>query len=288
MICSMTAFARQEIRGDFGLLACEIRSVNHRHLELALRLGDSLHGLEPALRDRLRQQLGRGKVEVWVRHEPAETSATQVRINLELAAKLVAAAAEIDKLARHTAPLNAVDILRLPGVMVPPAPDTEALAVAAQALFETTLADFNTARRREGEALAALISARLDAVGVECAKAAERLPGIISHYRQRLLDRLSELKGELNHERLEQELVFFAQKIDVAEELDRLATHAAEVRRVLAAGGMVGRKLDFLLQELNREANTLGAKSVSADSSQSSVELKVLIEQIREQVQNIE
>ena len=288
MISSMTAFARQETRGDFGLLVCEIRSVNHRYLEPSLRLADSLRELEMPLRERLRARLQRGKVDVWLRHEPAEAAVSTLRINHALAAQLVSAAAEIDKLARHTAPLNAADILRMPGVIAAQEPDMQALAAAALALFDRALEDFTAMRGREGDVLAGLIATRLDAVEAECTRAAERLPGIISHYRQRLLDRLAELRGELNHERLEQEMVFFAQKIDVAEELDRLQAHGREVRRVLAQGGAVGRKLDFLLQELNREANTLGAKSVSADSSQSSVELKVLIEQMREQVQNIE
>ena len=288
MISSMTAFARREIRSDSGLLACEIRSVNHRYLEPVLRLGDSLRELETPLRDRLRKQLGRGKVEVWLRHEPDAAQTSQLRINLDLAARLVAAAADIDKLARHTAPLNAADILRMPGVIIPQAPDSEQLAAAALTLFDATLDDFTAMRRREGRQLAGIIESRLAAVEAECDKAARRLPDVIRQYRLRMADRLAEIRGELNTDRLEQEMVLFAQRIDVAEELDRLAVHVGEVRRVLAEGGQVGRKLDFLLQELNREANTLGAKSAHADSSLSSVELKVLIEQIREQVQNIE
>ena len=288
MISSMTAFARRESRGDFGLLTCEIRSVNHRHLEPSLRLADPLRELEMPLRESLRKQLSRGKVDIWIKHEAADTLVSQVHINRELAARLVAAAAEIDQMTRHAAPLNAADILRLPGVVCPVEPDQHLLATAALQLFQDTLIDFADMRKREGAVLSGLIAGRLDAVVTECNKAAARLPAIIDHYRQRLLARLAELRGELNTDRLEQEMVFFAQKIDVAEELDRLMAHVQEVRRVLQQGGAVGRKLDFLLQELNREANTLGAKSVSADSSQSSVELKVLIEQMREQVQNIE
>jgi uncharacterized protein (TIGR00255 family) len=288
MICGMTAFARRETRGDFGMLACEIRSVNHRYLEAALRLPDALRELEPSLRELLRAAVSRGKVDVWLRHEPPESTATRLEVNHALAARLVEAAAEIDKLARHTAPLNAADILRMPGVLLAPQPDNALLAAEARRLFDETLAEFLAMRRREGEALAALIASRLDTVAAECARAAERLPALTERYRRRLRERLAELRGELSAERLEQEMVIFAQKTDVAEELDRLHAHAREVRRVLAQGGPAGRKLDFLMQELNREANTLGAKSVSADSSLSAVELKVLIEQMREQVQNIE
>lgn len=288
MIYSMTAFARRELRGDFGLLLCEIRSVNHRYLEPTLRLADSVRELEMPLRDKLRQQLSRGKIEVWLKHEQADSRVTAVQINQELAARLVHAASQIDQLARHAAPLNAADILRIPGVVCTVEANQQQVASAALSLFETTLADFLAMREREGAALVAMINLRLTAVAVECDTVAKRMPLIIEHYRQRLLTRLQEVKAELNIERLEQEMVLFAHKIDIAEELDRLTAHLVEIRRVLAQGGAVGRKLDFLMQELNREANTLGAKSVSADSSLSSVELKVLIEQMREQIQNIE
>lgn len=288
MIFSMTAFARRELRGDFGLLACEIRSVNHRYLEPNLRLADLVRELEMPLREKLRQHLSRGKIDVWIKHEAIDHNQSQIVINHDLAARLVAAAGQIDQMARHAAPLNAADILRIPGVVCPVEPNQQAVAHAAMTLFDATLSDFVAMRAREGAALAALINQRLDAIGVECDKVHARMPVIIEHYRQRLLSRLQEVKAELNAERLEQEMVLFVHKIDIAEELDRLSAHVAEIRRVFQQGGAVGRKLDFLMQELNREANTLGSKSVSADSSLSSVELKVLIEQMREQIQNIE
>lgn len=288
MIYSMTAFARNELRGDFGLLVCEIRSVNHRYLEPNFRLSDAVRALEMPLREQLRQQLSRGKIDVSIKHEAIESNLSNIHINQELAARLVEAASQIDKLARHAAPLNAADILRLPGVVCVAEPNQQQLITATNALFTQTLNDFIAMREREGNALSVFITQRLEAIEAECDKVRQRMPTILAHYQQRLLSRLQEVKAEFNQERLEQEMVLFAHKIDVAEELDRLSAHLVEIIRVLAQGGAVGRKLDFLMQELNREANTLGSKSVSADSSLSSVELKVLIEQMREQIQNLE
>ncbi|HNL79699.1 MAG TPA: YicC family protein [Agitococcus sp.] len=288
MIYSMTAFARRELRGDFGLLVCEIRSVNQRYLEANLRLSDVVRELEMPLRDKLRQQLSRGKVDVWIKHEAIEGNVSNIHINQDLAARLVAAASQIDQLARHAAPLNAADILRIPGVVCVAEPNQKALLAATQSLFDDTLSDFVAMRAREGQALQQFITQRLDLIAAECDKVRERMPHILAYHRQRMLDRLQDIKAELDNDRLEQEMVLFAHKIDVAEELDRLSAHLVEIKRVLQQGGAVGRKLDFLMQELNREANTLGSKSVSADSSLSSVELKVLIEQMREQIQNLE
>ena len=288
MISSMTAFARRELRGDFGLVMCEIRSVNHRYLEPTFRLSDLVRELEMPLRERLRQQLSRGKIDIWIKHETIDNDVAEIRINHELATRLVAAASEIDKMTRHAAPLNAADILRIPGVVCPAQPNQQMVTQIALTLFNDTLMDFIAMRQREGAAINTMISQRLNAIAIECEKVRIRMPIIMTHYRQRLLSRLQEVKAELNPERVEQEVVLFAHKIDVAEELDRLNAHIVEIQRVLSQENAVGRKLDFLMQELNREANTLGSKSVSADSSLSSVELKVLIEQMREQIQNIE
>ncbi|MBH1970726.1 YicC family protein [Moraxellaceae bacterium AER2_44_116] len=288
MISSMTAFARRELRGDFGLVMCEIRSVNHRYLEPTFRLSDLVRELEMPLREKLRQQLSRGKIDVWLKHETIDNDVAEIRINHALATRLVAAASEIDKMTRHAAPLNAADILRIPGVVCPAQPNQQMVTQVALTLFNDTLMDFIAMRQREGTAISLMINQRLDAITIECEKVHSRMPVIMTHYRQRLLSRLQEVKAELNPERVEQEVVLFAHKIDVAEELDRLNAHIVEIRRVLNQEQAVGRKLDFLMQELNREANTLGSKSVSADSSLSSVELKVLIEQMREQIQNIE
>ncbi|MFZ5561652.1 MAG: YicC/YloC family endoribonuclease [Pseudomonadota bacterium] len=288
MIRSMTAFARAEVRGDFGLIACEIRSVNHRYLEPGFRLPEALRDIEFPLRERLRQALTRGKVDVQYRHEASDGGGATLALDKALAAQYVAAAAEIDQLSRHAAPLNATDILRLPGVVKNRETEAAVLQAEALKLFDQALQQFIAMREREGLELARLIEERLQALAAETEKVRLRMPVIMAHYRERLLNRLADIKAELNSERLEQEMILFAQKIDVAEELDRLGAHLAEIRRVLKEAGSVGRRLDFLMQELNREANTLGSKSVSADSSLSSVELKVLIEQMREQIQNLE
>lgn len=288
MIRSMTAFARAERRDATGHISCEIRSVNHRYLEPNFRVGDALRDIEFPLRERLRKAIIRGKVDVTLRFDAADEAASDIEINKLLAKKLVDAAAEIDQMARHAAPLNATDVLRLPGVIQRKEADQSAILEIASELFDKALADFIAMREREGAELKAIIENRLEAMQAETDKVKVRLPEIIAHYQERLSARLADVKSELNAERLEQELVMFVQKIDVAEEMDRLNAHVAEIRRVLAGGGAVGRRLDFLMQELNREANTLGSKSVSADSSQSSVELKVLIEQMREQIQNLE
>lgn len=288
MIRSMTAFARTESRGDFGIIACEIRSVNHRYLEPGFRLPEALRDIEFPLREKIRNTLTRGKVDVQFRYEAAEGRLDAIELNHALAKQYVEAATEIDQLARHAAPLNAADILRLPGVIKSSEADARTLHNAALSAFDAALAQFIAMREREGSELARLIEERLVAIQAETAKVRERLPGIVSHYRERLLARLHDIKSELSAERLEQEMVLFSQKMDVAEEMDRLDSHVAEIRRVLKDKGAVGRRLDFLMQELNREANTLGSKSVSADSTLSSVELKVLIEQMREQIQNIE
>jgi uncharacterized protein (TIGR00255 family) len=288
MIRSMTAFARVEVRGESGLIACEIRSVNHRFLEPGFRLPEALREIEFPLRERLRQVLTRGKVDVQYRYEAAEVQGGTIELDRALATQYIAAAAEIDQLARHAAPLNSSDILRLPGVIKSRETDTAALQATALQVFDQALKQFIAMREREGTELARLIDERLTAMSAETDKVRVRMPVILAHYRERLLGRLTDIKSELNAERLEQEMILFAQKIDVAEEMDRLNAHVVEIRRVLKEGGSVGRRLDFLMQELNREANTLGSKSVSADSSLSSVELKVLIEQMREQIQNIE
>ncbi|MEK6789085.1 MAG: YicC/YloC family endoribonuclease [Pseudomonadota bacterium] len=291
-IHSMTAFARAEQRSALGLLAIEIRSVNSRHLEASFRLADAVREREFAWRDGLRQQLARGKVEVSARYEPADSSEA-VTINTARVQQLLGVLREIDRLAGaagscEKTPLNTIDLLRLPGVLITQEVDASALLASADALFAQAMQDFIAMRAREGAALQAMVEARLQGIEREVAGVRERLPQILQHFRSKLLARVAEAKAELSADRLEQEVVMFAQKMDVAEEIDRLLAHVTEIRRVLASGGAVGRRLDFLMQELNREANTLGSKSVSADSTLSSVELKVLIEQMREQIQNLE
>lgn len=287
MVHSMTAFARCESVGPYGTLSWELRSVNHRYLEPHLRLPDALRDLEGSVREALRQGLARGKVECTLRFVEA-SSGQSLQVDRERAAQVVAAAEAVAALIRHPAPIDPLEVLAWPGVLASDAADPQALNAAALALFEQALAELKQGRAREGAALAALLGERLEAIDAEVASLRELVPQMLAAQRQKIENRCAELKVELDPQRLEQELVLLAQKSDVAEELDRLSTHVQEVRRVLRAGGAAGRRLDFLMQELNREANTLGSKAFDPRSTQAAVNLKVLIEQMREQVQNIE
>ncbi|MEO8402681.1 MAG: YicC/YloC family endoribonuclease [Gammaproteobacteria bacterium] len=288
MIQSMTAFARAQGQGGWGLAVCELRSINHRYLELGVRLPDTLHELEVLMRERIRHYIRRGKIECHLRFQPGNVSGTEITINTHLAQELCKANDVIARLLTHAAPVNTMDILHWPGILQIAEVDLEIIQDEILKLVEKALQDLVEARLREGAELKVLFLQRLDAMKAELAKVRHRLPEIYNQQRARLIARFSDAKVELDSGRFEQELVLFAQKIDVAEELERLDAHISEVRRILKQGGVVGRRLDFLMQELNREANTLGAKSVDVDTTRASVELKVLIEQIREQVQNVE
>ncbi|MDS9963654.1 YicC/YloC family endoribonuclease [Pseudomonas aeruginosa] len=287
MVHSMTAFARVEQAGTHGTLSWELRSVNHRYLEPHLRLPDAFRDLEGAVREALRQGLSRGKVECTLRFAE-ETAGKSLQVDQERARQRVAAAEGVAALIRQPAPLDPLAVLAWPGVLVADSADPQALNAAALEAFGQALEQLKAGRSREGQELAKLLNDRLDAMLVEVGNLRELVPTMLANQRQKILDRFAELKAELDPQRLEQELVLLAQKSDVAEELDRLATHVGEVRRVLKAGGAAGRRLDFLMQELNREANTLGSKAFDPRSTQAAVNLKVLIEQMREQVQNIE
>ncbi len=288
MIQSMTAFARSQGQGKWGTAVCELRSINHRYLELSVRMPDTLHELESHMRERIRHYIKRGKIECHLRYQPGDVSGTEITINTHMAQELCRANEVIAKLAPHATPLNTMDILHWPGVLQMAEVDLEAIQDEVLQLLEKALQELVDARFREGEELKQLFLQRLENMKAELAKVRHRLPEIYNQQRARLVSRFSDAKIELDSGRFEQELVMFAQKIDVAEELERLDAHISEVRRVLKHGGVAGRRLDFLMQELNREANTLGSKSVDVDTTRASVELKVLIEQIREQVQNVE
>ncbi len=288
MTRSMTAFARQQNEQTDGTLVWEIRSVNHRYLEPNLRLPESFRELESPLRDRLRKKLQRGKVECSLRFHPTEQNNNQLSINLELATQIRDAAQQVTELLVNPAPLDALELLRWPGVLQQSELDMKPLQQSALALFDTAIQDLIANRNREGAELALLINQRLDAITEVVIQVRTRLPEILTKQRQNILNRLEDAKVELDPNRLEQEMVLLAQKADVDEELDRLDTHIAEVRRVLKQKDAIGRRLDFLMQELNREANTLSSKSIVAETTQCAVELKVLIEQMREQIQNIE
>ncbi|TRX74559.1 YicC/YloC family endoribonuclease [Pseudomonas mangiferae] len=287
MVRSMTAFARVERAGAHGTLSWELRSVNHRYLEPHLRLPDAFRELEGAVRDALRQGLSRGKVECTLRFAE-ENLRGSLQVDRERATQLVAAAEAVAALIERPAPLNPLEVLAWPGVLVADVADPQALNRDALSLFEQALDELKAGRAREGADLARLIDDRLDTIGAEVAALRELVPQMLAAHRHRIVERFRDMQAELDPQRLEQELVLLAQKSDVAEELDRLDTHVGEVRRVLKAGGAAGRRLDFLMQELNREANTLGSKAFDTRSTQAAVNLKVLIEQMREQVQNIE
>jgi uncharacterized protein (TIGR00255 family) len=287
MVHSMTAFARVERAVAHGTLSWELRSVNHRYLEPHLRLPEAFRDLEGAVREALRQGLSRGKVECTLRYAEAGADKS-LQVDKERARQLIAAAKTVTQLMDSPAPLDPMDVLAWPGVLVADAADPQALNAEALAGFNAALEDLKAGRAREGSELAKLLHDRLDSMLEEVINLRELVPQMLANQRQRILDRFAELKIELDSQRLEQELVLLAQKSDVAEELDRLKTHVTEVRRVLGSAGAAGRRLDFLMQELNREANTLGSKAFDPRSTQTAVNLKVLIEQMREQVQNIE
>jgi uncharacterized protein (TIGR00255 family) len=288
MIVSMTGFAAVAAELPGLSLAVELRSVNHRYLDITLKLPDELRSLESALREQLAAEVKRGKVECRVALNRVAASAAQVAIDQSRVRALAAAAAEIRQLVPGAAPLSAAEILRWPGVMVEPAVAPEALVEALRRLIDQGLVELAAARTREGAKLQALLMARCNDIEVQVARVAPRIPALHSAFVEKLGTRLKEAGLDSNDDRLKQELALFATKIDIAEEVARLSTHVTEVRRVLAQGGSAGKRLDFLAQELHREANTLGSKSVDAELSQASLELKVLIEQMREQVQNIE
>ena len=286
MISSMTGFARQECSGAFGTLVCEIRSVNHRFLDAAVRLPDSCRALETELRHALARELRRGKVDCTIAHRPPTAGSLQV--DEAALAPLLARSQQLAKLLPEQGRINVLELLRWPGVLREDKPDSDALLAAVREIFANTVAGLSAARNREGERLAELIRQRCDILATHIAQVRARLPEILARVRARLEERLAELGGELNQERIEQEIVLLLHRLDVAEELDRLAGHIEETRRTLAAPEAAGRRLDFLLQEFNREANTLSSKSQDLETTRIAVEMKVAIEQMREQVQNIE
>ena len=290
MTASMTAFARRETATPWGGLVWELRAVNHRYLELSLKLPDELRAIEPAVRELLGKRLGRGKVDCHLRLAAREGA--DVVLDEAMVARLVALAQKTQGVAAaaggSVTPWRMVDLLRWPGVFKTTAMDAEALHKAALALLTEALGELDATRLREGAQLAAILRQRLDGMEEIAARVRTLLPEVRQNFRERLLARLQDVRAELDPARVEQELLLFAQKTDVDEELDRLVMHLNEVRRVLDDKGQVGRRLDFLMQELNREANTLGSKAADVRVTNAAVDLKVLIEQMREQVQNIE
>jgi uncharacterized protein (TIGR00255 family) len=289
MARSMTGFARREAKLPWGTLVWEIRSVNHRYLEPSFRLSEDFREIEPHLRDAMRKALQRGKVEASLSVHWEQEGETDLGINLNKIAQLTKAAQQINGLlGAIAAPVNALDILRWPGVIQKQELDREEMHKAALELFDLALEGLIEHRTREGAELQQLIINRLDSVSANVVNVRARMPEILAAQREKLQTKLAALQVDLDPERLEQEIVLLAQKADVDEELDRLDTHVIEVKRSLKQTDSLGRRLDFLMQELNREANTLSSKSIVSETTQAAVELKVLIEQMREQVQNIE
>lgn len=286
MLYSMTGFAREEMKAVWGTAIWEMRSVNQRYLETSFRLPESFRQLENVLREKLRNSLSRGKVECFLRVELAPVADAALNINYPLATQILNAMTELQKVAGGE--IQLMDVLRYPGVVTPAEQDLDAIAQALLVGFDETLAAFIQSRAREGEKLSDVIEQRLQGIETEIAHVQKAMPDVLNWQRQRLQQRFEEAQLEADPQRFEQEMVMLAQRLDVAEELDRLQLHVKEIRHILQKGGAVGRKLDFMMQELNREANTLASKSINASVTASAVELKVLIEQMREQIQNLE
>ena len=288
MINSMTAFARKEYRGDLGGLVWELRSVNHRYLEVMIRLPEEFRAIEPSVRELIAKRLGRGKVDCSLRFEAGTDTAASLKVNERLVLQLIEAGKEIGHLQHESVPPCTIDIMRWPGVLEAEKQDFTPLQKCAQDLLLESLDSMVENRRREGGRLAELIQQRCSSLQQQIVVVRGRMPVVLDGIRERLRAKLDDLGSDLDEGRLEQEMTLLCQRLDVDEEMDRLESHLQEVGQVLERGEPVGRRLDFLMQELNREANTLSSKSNDAETTKIAVEMKVLIEQMREQVQNIE
>lgn len=288
MIRSMTGFARRECQDSWGTLVCELRTVNHRFLEISLRLPEELRSLDSEIRQLIGAALRRGKVDASLYLKTASNGPTLNEINLDVLRQLASRLAEVRSCVAADAALSPLELLRWPGVLQDAERDTSPLLVAAQELVKTTLIELNDMRHREGGRIHELLAQRCAAIATQVQVVKSRLPDITARQRERMLARMATLNSQVDPDRLEQELVIFAHKMDVDEEMDRLTSHLVEIRSVIASDEPAGRRLDFLMQELNREANTLSSKSQDADTTRAAVELKVVIEQMREQIQNVE
>jgi uncharacterized protein (TIGR00255 family) len=289
MIRSMTGFARGERQGPWGTLTCELRSVNHRYLELSLRLPEDLRGLENDARQLLSAALRRGKVDAGLYLRGAPAGASAIEINQALVEQVVAGATAVCAVAGNAAgTVNPLDVLRWPGVIRDSERDITPIVAAATDLLRETAADLNDARAREGARIRDMLVQRCDALRETVTAVRARLPEVAARIRARVLERVAQLGTAVDAERLEQEIALLAHKMDVEEELDRLGSHIAETLQVLDSKEPSGRRLDFLMQEFNREANTLSSKSQDTETTRAAVDMKVLIEQMREQVQNVE
>ena len=288
MIYSMTGYAARTLDLECGALQIELKSVNSRYLDIQFRVCEELRVAEPALREIFGARLARGKLECRMGFSASSARAQATVLNADLLQRLKAFDAQVRGELPDAAPLSVSDVLRWPGMFGDDSLDSATLVPAALALAKEALDDFTASRAREGEKLAAVIMERVARMRALVREVEPRIPAAQAAFQEKLKQRLAEALGSADDERIRQEVAVFAVRIDVAEELARLSTHLDEVERVLAAGGACGKRLDFLMQELNREANTLGSKSVVAEVSQTAMELKLLIEQMREQIQNLE
>jgi uncharacterized protein (TIGR00255 family) len=288
MIHSMTGYAAAARELPFGTLGVELRSVNHRYLDVQFRLPDDLRAVEPALREMLGEKIGRGKVECRVSFTQAAGAHKSLRLNEELMLQLEELELKVRTMMAGAGQLSAGEVLRWPGVLASEPLPVEELQSACRELLAAALREFNAARAREGARLKAVLLERAAALERRVAETAPRIPQAVAAFQERLAARLREALGSGDDERVRQEVAVFAAKVDVDEELARLTAHVEELKRILEDGGAAGKKLDFLMQELNREANTLASKSVDLAVTQAALDMKLLIEQMREQVQNIE
>jgi uncharacterized protein (TIGR00255 family) len=288
MISSMTGYAAYERSTTNGVLQVELRSVNQRYLELNLKVEDRFRAQEPHVRELLKAKLGRGKVECRINLANAESDENSLTLNHSVLKQIAASVKTVTEYFPETQAINPMEVLRMPGVLATETLDQDALVKDVHDVLATTTEELMAARAREGEKLAAMILERLAEVESLVATVKPKMPAMVKAYQEKLLTKLQDAQQSNDDERIRQEVILFTQRIDVDEELSRLDAHVHEVKRILAEGGLVGKKLDFLMQEMNREANTLGSKSVAIETTQISMQLKVLIEQMREQIQNIE
>lgn len=288
MTNSMTGFSRCSSEQSTDSLVWELRSVNHRYLDVIVKLPEDLRGLETAVRQRLAEHIKRGKLECHLRYKSADNKPAELLINEEYAAAILKACQKISKPLHQPSEMNVIEVLKWPGVVRQPERDLTPVMSAALSLFDQALNDLCESKKSEGQRLQEMLETRSSAMKEIVSKERKRRPELINQTREKLLSRIKELSIEHDENRFEQEVAYIAQKMDVDEELDRLNSHFVEIEKIFKRDEPIGRRLDFIMQELNREANTLGSKSTDIETTQASVELKVLIEQMREQVQNIE
>ncbi len=288
MINSMTGYANVSREAGYGTLGVELRAVNHRYLELAIKAPEELRALEAPVREAIAARVGRGKLDCRVSFTPLKPGERLPNLNSALFRQLLQLEQQVRRDAPHAAPLSTADMLRWPGIFAEDPQPLEQMTADTLALVQQALQEFSASRRREGEKLRAVLLERVASMEELVRQITPKIPELVAAFQEKLSTRLAESLASPDDDRMRQEVVMFASKIDVDEELSRLTAHLTEVKRVLDQGGVVGKRLDFLMQELNRESNTIGAKSAAFDVSRTSVELKILIEQMREQVQNIE